>query len=225
MKTSKKLNTNTVSKTQVRDMIKSLMTVEKQVKHTFLEYAFNPTTTPVLIVPVTYPAQGVAAYNTDETETSQGQRIGNKIVPQWWDYVLTIYDSTAGTESVCRIIIFEWLLPVEHSDMVPVVGDIFADGSSSYFYDCPLNFDNRTKYHILYDKCHTLVTGSVTQVIHLKLHFTQKDFAVKEWKFIGDSQSGVTAALVKGNLYAFFVSDGAIETPDVQFTSYMGYTD
>jgi hypothetical protein len=225
MKTSKKLNTNTVSKTQVRDMIKSLMTVEKQVKHTFLEYTFSPTTTPVLIVPVTYPAQGVAAYNTDETETSQGQRIGNKIVPQWWDYVLTIYDSTAGTESVCRIIIFEWLLPVEHSDMVPVVGDIFADGSSSYFYDCPLNFDNRTKYHILYDKCHTLVTGSVTQVIHLKLYFTQKDFAVKEWKFIGDSQSGVTAALVKGNLYAFFVSDGAIETPDVQFTSYMGYTD
>jgi hypothetical protein len=206
-------------------MIKSLTSVEKQVKHTFLEYSFSPTTTPTLIVPLSYPAQGVAAYNNDETETSQGQRIGNKIVPQWWDYVLTIYDSTAGTESVCRIIIFEWLLPVEHSDMVPVIGDIFADGSSSYFYDCPLNFDNRTKYRILYDNCLTLVTGSQTQVRHLKLHFTEKNFSVKEWKFIGDSQSGVTAALIKGNIYAFFVSDGAIETPDVQFTSYFGYTD
>jgi hypothetical protein len=206
-------------------MIKSLTFVEKQVKHTFLEYSFSPTSTPTLIVPLSYPAQGVAAYNNDETETSQGQRIGNKIVPQWWDYVLTIYDSTAGTESVCRIIIFEWLLPVEHSDMVPVIGDIFADGSSSYFYDCPLNFDNRTKYRILYDNCLTLVTGSQTQVRHLKLHFTEKNFSVKEWKFIGDSQSGVTAALIKGNIYAFFVSDGAIETPDVQFTSYFGYTD
>jgi hypothetical protein len=206
-------------------MIKSSMSVEKQIKHTFLEYSFSPTTTPTLIVPLVYPAQGVAAYNTDESESSQGQRIGNKLTPQWWDYVLTIYDSTAGTESICRIIIFEWLLPVEHSDMVPVIGDLFADGSSSYFYDCPLNFDNRSKYHILYDVCHTLVTGAETQVKHIKLHFTTKDFVVKEWKFIGDSQSGVTAALIKGNLYAFFVADGAIETPDVQFTSYFGYTD
>jgi hypothetical protein len=89
----------------------------------------------------------------------------------------------------------------------------------------PLNYDTRTMYNVLYDKCHTLVTGSTTQVKHIKLRFTEKDFSVKQLKFIGDSQSGTSAALIKGNLFVFFVSDGAVETPDVEFTSYFGYTD
>jgi len=218
-------NSKLVSKSEVRNMIKSMTAVEHQVKHTFLEYSFSPTSTPTIISPVSYPAQGIAAYSNDETESSQGQRIGNKIVPQWWDYVLTVYDSTAGTESVLRIVIFEWLLPINHSDENPVAGDIFADGSSSYFYNCPLNYDTRSKYNVLYDQCHTLVTGSQTQVKHIKLRFTENDFSVKQLKFIGDSQSGTSAALIKGNLFVFFVSDGAVETPDVEFTSYFGYTD
>jgi hypothetical protein len=214
-----------VSKTQVENMIKSALKKDLQVKHTLIEYAFSPTTTPILINPISYPAQGIAAYNSDESETTEGQRIGNKIVPVSFEWMLTIYASATGLASVCRITLFEWLLPIEHSDMVPVAGDIYADGSSSYFYNCPLNFDTKSKYHILHDKVYTLVTGADTQITHINLRKTIKHFAVKEWKFRGDSESGTSAALIKGNLYAFFVSDGALETPDVELTSYLCYTD
>jgi hypothetical protein len=214
-----------VSKTQVKNMIKTAIVKDLQVKHTLIEYAFSPTTTPILINPISYPAQGIAAYNTDESETTEGQRIGNQIVPVSFEWMLTIYASATGLASVCRIILFEWLMPIEHSDMVPVAGDIYADGSSSYFYNCPLNFDNRSKYNILHDKVYTLVTGAETQITHINIKKTIKDFRVKKWKFRGDSETGTSAALIKGNIFAFFVSDGALETPDVELTSYLCYTD
>jgi hypothetical protein len=112
--------------------------VEQQVKYTFLEYSFSPTSTPTIISPISYPAQGIAAYSNDETESSQGQRIGNKIVPQWWDYVLTVYDSTAGTESVLRIVIFEWLLSINHSDAI-LSPAYFRRRLFFIFFNCPNN--------------------------------------------------------------------------------------
>jgi Holliday junction resolvasome RuvABC endonuclease subunit len=221
----KKVQGGSVTKNQIKNMIKSAINVEKQVKHTYFEQAINATTTPVLEVPINFPAQGIAAYNTDESESSQGQRIGNKIHIDFWKFNMTVYDSTAGTESVFRYIIFQWLVPTDIAGEVPVIGDILAIGSSSYFYNVALNYDNRSKYHIIKDECVTLVTGSNTQVRHWTHSFTPKNFAVKELKFIGDSQSGLTASMIKGNIYIFFMSDGAFEVPLIEYSSYFGYTD
>jgi hypothetical protein len=214
-----------VSKSTVKNMIKSALTAEMQVKHTYFEQAINATTTPVLEVPINFPAQGVAAYNTDESESTQGQRVGNKIEIEFWKLNLTVYDSALGTESVFRAIIFQWLVPVDIGGEVPAIGDILAIGSSSYFYNVPFNYDNKSKYHIIKDEVCTLVTGSNTQVRHWSWSFSPKDFAVKTLKFIGDSQSGLSASLIKGNIYIFFMSDGAVEVPLIEYASYFGYTD
>jgi hypothetical protein len=206
-------------------MINSVFSQKKQVKHTLVEYVFNPTTTPVLISPINYPPQGIAAYNNDETETTQGQRIGNQIVPVYWDWNVLMYDSPAGTESVVRLTIFEWLMPINHSDETPSAGDIYDTSASAFLYIAPLNYDTKTQYRIMYDQIITLVSGASTQVVSKRFHFTVDDFSVKQWKFIGDSQSGTSGALIKGNIFAFFTSDGAIETPEIQWSSYLCFTD
>jgi hypothetical protein len=206
-------------------MIDSTLSLKKQVKHTIVEYAFSPTTTPLLINPIYYPQQGISAYNNDDADTSQGQRIGNQIVPYYWDWNVLMYDSTAGTESVVRLTLFEWLMPINHSDEVPTVGDIYESSASAYLYLAPLNYDTRTQYNILFDGIITLVTGSESQVKSKRFRFHTKDFTVKQWKFIGDSQFSTSAALIKGNIFAFFTSDGAIETPDIEWSSYLCYTD
>jgi hypothetical protein len=218
-------NKQLVTKTSVHQMISSALNTNRQTKFTYNEYVFSPPLTGIIAQPVAIPVQGVEAYNSDEVTGTQGQRIGNSINPLQIDYTFTAYVSGAGTESVVRMIMFEWLVPQEHSDEQPVVGDILQVSLTSYPYNTPLNFENKSKYHILADRVFTLVTGAETQVIHHKMVFKQSHLKCKQWKMTGDSQMGTGAGIIKGGIYVMWFSDGSIETPDLETATRLLYSD
>lgn len=206
-------------------MVQKVIDRTKQVKHTQLEYSFAVTNGYTLLMPISYPAQGIKAFdNYQDDNDEEGQRIGNTIFPKsfQFNYSLEAGDST----NFLRITIFEWLLPTSASDEVPTSGDIFENPATGFAYLSPLNYDNRKNYHILHDKVYKMVTGAANQIMSGKLTFTVRKLRVKKWIFTGDSQTGVEASLVKGNIYMFAVSDSSIlPHPSFSYSTRLTYTD
>nr|WAE42889.1 MAG: capsid protein [Cressdnaviricota sp.] len=191
-----------------RRVAKKVVAGEAQVKHTQAEYGSTTSNTPSLISPVSWPGQAITAYTGDESESSSGGRIGNTINLKSFQMWMNL--SAGDTTNIVRITWFQWLVPNDHSDETPVFGDIFTEYTGSYPYLSPFNYDNRKKYKILHDKIYTLVTGGSNQTRILKFNFTAKDFAVKKIAFIGDSQTGTSAGVIKGNIYYFISSDSSV---------------
>jgi hypothetical protein len=216
-----------VSKAQVRQMLQSAMSVEKQIKFTSLEFSQSTVSTSGLIGSAVYwPYQGVEAYDNDEDTGSQGQRVGNQITMKWMDLNYTVFINSIADYNIYRVILFQWLVPIDHSDEAPVVGDILQITDPYYPWQSPFNFENKSKYHILYDKVGTVTnTGSSKQVVCNKIHVKESDLACKQLRFIGDSEGGASGSLVKGNIFSLIFSDAAVEYPTFKFTSAFYYTD
>lgn len=212
-------------KTNFRKKVMKIVEGVKQVKHTQLEYQFSVNTGYTLAAPISYPSQGVAAFNNDETDNNEeGQRIGNTIFPRsfLFNYSLTIGDTT----NFVRVVIFEWLVPINNSSEIPGAGDIFENPSTSYSYLSPLNYDNRKNYHILHDKVYKMVTNGSNEIMVGKLTFYAKNYRNKKWIFIGDSQSGTSASLTKGNTFLFATSDSSLPPhPQLSFSTRLTFTD
>jgi hypothetical protein len=214
------------SKQVVKSMIESALSKEKQVKFTSTEYSTTISDTVSILVPVSWPAQGVSAYSSDEGNATQGQRIGNKVEFQWLDFNLSWTIEDGAFSSYARFILFQWNPPVESSGEVPGVGDILQTAGSTLPWLCPLNYENRSKYHILDDFTVAMTYyGSNAVFVRRKRY---EAMPVKTLKFIGDTEYGTSAGLIKGNLFILAVSDQSSITghpPALDFSSAFYYTD
>jgi len=221
---SKKTN---VTKEQVKSMLQSALSKEKQIKWVCTEFESTVSDSYTdFLVPVPWPAQGTAAYDTDETGSTQGQRIGNKIEFQFWNWNTTWALDTEVSTTYAREIMFQWLQPIEDSADRPVIGDILQLGSPTVPMLTPLNYENRSKYHIIHDNVIILTNSGNNQRIVQKK--TVRDIPVKTLRFTGDSQSGFGATMIKGNLFVLVISDqDAIlgHPPAFAYSSAIYYTD
>jgi hypothetical protein len=207
-------------------MIKSAMDKEKQIKFSSQEFSNSPTTSAGALVPINWPGQGIKAYSEDETNSTQGERIGNKIELQWLDFNFTANcsDNDESPFNNLRVILFQWLVPLDVSEEVPITGDILQTAGSSYPYICPLNYENRSKYKILMDETYTLTQGASSGTIVKRRRFKQSEL-YKDIKFIGDSEVGQTAAIIKGSIWLLLYSDALLLTPDFYCSTTLYYTD
>lgn len=204
--TSAKHQQQAVSKQQVRSMILSEVGKEKQIKFVSLEYQTTISDSYTqFLVPVNWPAQGVKAYDTDETGATQGQRVGNKIEFEWLEYNSTLTIDSGTNTTFVREIMFQWLIPIEHSDDTPTIGDILQTGAPVLPYICPLNYENRSKYKILFDRKTVLTTSGYNQAV--VNHNVIRKLPVETLRFTGDAESGFSSGLIKGNIFVFVISD------------------
>jgi len=216
------------TKISLKKEIQNVLAGEKQKKHTQFENAFAVTdSTTGLNAIVAYPGQGVQAYGFEEGESStEAQRIGNKINQEVLDfnYMVQLGSGVFGTdtENVLRVTIFEWLMDL--SSEMPTFGDVFVESTTSFPYLSPFNIDTKQKYRILYDKVHNLCnTGGNPFIETVFLKLTNM---MKMVKFVGDSQTGTGAGLIKGNLFFFTSSDSSASPhPTLTFSSMYTYTD
>jgi len=226
IKHSSKKNQNPVSKQVVKSMIESAIHKELQVKFTSTEYQTLVDNVGLVLVPVSWPAQGVEAYSSDEGNATQGQRIGNKVEFQYMDFNMYWTIDQSSIVTYARFILFQWNPPIETSGEIPGIGDILQTSGSALPYLCPLNYENRSKYHILADFTTVLTQyGSNGGFVSRR---KVKHLPVSTLKFIGDTESGTSAGLIKGNLFIFAVSNqGSIlgHPPTLGFTSALYYTD
>lgn len=92
---------------------------------------------------------------------ASNQRIGDDIEVS---YIQFKYDwFIADSYNIVRVLVFQWAL--DDASTVPTVADILGTASGAAPYNALLNFNNRDKYKILYDKrllLQSTSTGSVS---------------------------------------------------------------
>jgi hypothetical protein len=213
---------------QIRNIVKSMIAVTKQVKHTQYEFTVSATdtsTSPASFV--LWPQQGIAAFGNEELESgSQGQRIGNTIFVKdlRFNYQVSLGVGTFGNdlENVVRVIIFQWI--PDNNLESPIFGDIFIEAVGSYPYLAHYNPDTKRKYRVLYDRTHCLSNtagNKFTEVVHAVLKPPIQKLVLDQ-----DSTFGFGAILVSGSIWSIMISDSSITpNPVVDYSTVFYYTD
>lgn len=216
---------STAAKRQVYKIAKRLDNKEKDMKFTFYEYSTTVSdnwTGPASFI--TWPVQGVQAYTSvKDLGGSESQRIGNEIEISHIQFNYRI--DVADTSNVFRVVIFQWF---QQSDSnFPTIGDIFMNNGAGYPYLDMYNYENKKNFKILFDKTHTLSgnAGNNATIINHKKWYGA-GIPIKKIKFLGNSESGFNANIVKGALYYMFVTDSTvISHPSINMAVRMLYTD
>jgi len=101
------------------------------------------------------------------------------------------------------------------------------NNGSGYPYLDMYNFENKKNFRILYDKTHTLSTnaGNSATIIGKRKWFGSS-IPIKRIKFLGNSESGFIANIIKGALFYMFISDSTVVShPTINMAVRLLYTD
>lgn len=223
-KTTKSLVSKKAVDREIRKVANEVVLKNKPLKFTYNEYSTNMTNSAVIVEPILWPAQSIAAWNNDESDTSYSGRIGNEIILKKIVIEMELNAESSGgfTTNYCRVIVFQWLMDTQYEN--PIVGDILLGVPGSYEYLTPLNPINSQKYKILMDKRFILVNDCSNQT--QKHTFSMMHFPVKKIRFGEDATNGFAANIVKGSIFMILCSDsGAIPHPTYTHNVLMQFSD
>lgn len=158
------------------------------------------------------PAGSMYYLSTIAEGDALNQRTGNQIKPIRLDFIVDLYDSTAGDEDGLRMIIFQYASSASAGVVdVPTFVDILQDeaigGTANTNLSHP-NYRNKNNYRILYDKYIELVGNStVLGLNNSKTHVSYKGSVKKLSTIRFNGTGGTSASSGKGALFALFVSN------------------
>lgn len=227
-KFARKFKPRGLSKAQKQQVVHIARRIDNKSKDLkFAQYDFTTTQNTTWTGPVSFilhPAQSVAGYGTIlDLANSQSGRIANEIevVHIQWNFQIIGADSS----NVFRIIIFQWM--VDNSQDQPAVGDIVMGTGAFFPHLEPLNYQNKAKYRIMYDKTHQLSTAAGNDLtINRHVSFYGKKIPVKKLKYTDNTQNGFGAYMVKGAIYYMLVSDSSVVShPTINWKVRMLFTD
>lgn len=224
-----------VKRTKLRKFVDRRIKRMDPIKYTYNEIPIiNPLSSDVPVPFINWPYQGTSEYVNIQALGSGGiTRVGNSINIRSLEFKYTLqYGSNIASGNYTnfnRLIFFQWM---DNTGTVnPGVGDILMNTpalSSGSFQPWMAHFNpyTRGKYKILYDKVHKTspVGGTSSMVGPIKLNLASK-LRKHKIQINNDGRGGLGCPVYSGNIYAFFLSDGSVEGPELQYTYRLGFSD
>lgn len=182
--------------------IRKLINIEeKQLEFSQASVAFDTNGT---VFPVSQIVQGL----------NYTERVGDSLKIQRIEFNYRVFKNASATNSVVRILLVRDL---DCQGATPAVADIIANTASGLAPLSPYKFLNRKRFSILYDNMSVVSTSD--------LAFVDRMAMAHEGHILYLGTAANAASQGKGSLFVVAVSDEATNTPTIQFTNRITFTD
>jgi len=191
-------NQKPVTKSQVRDMIRSLAATREEKWSAFSA------------VPAAVDYNGIVVSLADiDQGVTDSTRIGDSVYLK--DFTINLWAIASAINAWMRIIIFQWL------DLsVPTVGDLLlSSGGSSASFLSNYNADESLSRRIMFDNLFALYPGDGTNKV---LSYSGK-VPVKDLQFEGGTTDG------RGKIYLLAISSAVSSPPTLGYGSKLTFYD